>query len=38
MALSSHEVGTVALDDVLVALGSVRFLKFDVEGPSSRFC
>ena len=32
MALSSHGVDTVALDDILVALGPVRFLKLDVEG------
>jgi FkbM family methyltransferase len=30
--LSSHPVPTVALDEVLTAIGPVRFLKFDVEG------
>src|SRR5262245_18137295 len=31
-ALSSHEVDTVALDDILLELGSVRYFKVDVEG------
>jgi FkbM family methyltransferase len=32
MALSTHDVSTVPLDDILVDLGAVRFLKIDVEG------
>jgi FkbM family methyltransferase len=31
-ALSIHEVDAVALDDILVGLGSVRYCKLDVEG------
>jgi FkbM family methyltransferase len=31
-ALSSHEIDTVALDEILVGLGPVHFLKLDAEG------
>jgi FkbM family methyltransferase len=32
MALSTHDVEAVPLDDILTELGTVRFLKIDVEG------